>query len=115
MLIHFGMIAHSTPKFWVRQVYNSLNFSDSLTLFERSDSGIGFDIRRETENGNCSLDGVAPLQGDGYAFPDKEFRECHLRIWRENDNILLDDQGTCRAYCGQAARLGRISFRMKTD
>jgi hypothetical protein len=77
-----------------------------------------FDIQLNFFNGHeCSIGGMATLEGRQLVFRDSESRgydgrACSLRIWRDGARLRWDDgEGTCQGFCGARGGLGGGEMR----
>ncbi|MCJ2186090.1 hypothetical protein [Novosphingobium beihaiensis] len=58
----------------------------------------------------CSVYGVAKVEREKLVYRDRsewlpDERECTLNIWRDQDRIRWEDEGTCQFHCGSRGGL----------
>lgn len=66
----------------------------------------------------CVVYGVANVDGEKLVYRDRlgstpEARECRLSIWRDQNRIRWEDEGSCQFHCG--ARGGLSNGEMRTN
>jgi hypothetical protein len=85
--------------------------TDEVVIVPTHRSHAIFDIHTNFFNGHeCSIGGLAVLEGDAlvYRDPDSrgyEGRPCEIRIRRQGNRLTWDDRGSCSSYCGMRGRL----------